>query len=233
MKALVLVALLVASVHAEPMGPCEGGVCDIDHGERPWILRDDCRENHDVVGYQQCRRFGDWSRVAREPDMAVAVGLGTRHIVAPPIPAMMASTRGAALARYADIATGDLQITAGAHGLYGGVELAMGDLTRETYAFGAFVQGGAIVGGRLPLAPFELGAQLFAGGRSIRLTHNINDNKATADRSFVLEARLTAGLWVTPWLLVEAAAGSGLVDHNEWDATIAVAFHSRTFAGER
>lgn len=230
---LPLLALLARSAGAEPMGPCEGGVCDIDHGERPWVLTDDCRENLDVVGYQQCRRFGEWGRVAREPDMAVEVGLGMHHVLAPPVPPMMATARGAALARYADLGTGDVRISAGAHGLYGGVELAVGDLTRDTYPLGAFVQGGAIVGGRVALAPFEVGAELFAGGRSIRLTHNINDSKAAADRSGVVEARLTAGMWATPWLLVEATAGSGIVDRNEWDASIGVAFHSRTFAGER
>ena len=233
MKAALIVMLLAASAGAEPMGPCEGGVCDVDHGERPWVLTDDCREDHDVVGYQQCRRFGEWSRAAREPDLSVEVGLGMRHVLAPPVPPMTMAGRGATLEPYADLATGDVRFTAGAHGLYGGLELAMGDLTRETYAFGAFVQGGAVLGGRLALAPFELGGELFAGGRSIRLTHNINDNKATADRSGVVEARVTAGAWVTPWLLVEAVAGTGIVDRNEWDATIAVAFHSRSFAGER
>ena len=233
MKALVIVSLLAASANAEPMGPCEGGVCDIDHGERPWVLTDDCREDHDVVGYQHCRRFGEWSRAAREPDLAVEVGVGVRHVLSPPVPPMMMLARGAELARYADLAAGDVRFTAGAHGLYAGVEIAMGDLTRDTYAFGAFVEGGGIVGARLALSPFEIGGELFAGGRSIRLTHNINDNKASADRYGVVEVRAIAGAWVTPWLLLEASVGTGILDREEWLATIGVAFHSRSYAGER
>lgn len=233
MKVAIILALLATRAGAEPMGPCEGGVCDVDHGERPWVLTDDCHEDHDVVGYQQCRRFGDWSRIALEPDMSVEAGLGVRHVLAPPVPPMMMSARGAALVRYADLAAGDVRFTAGAHGLYAGVELAMGDLTRDTYPFGAFVEGGGIVGARLALARFEVGAELFGGGRSIRLTRNINDNKATADRSGVVEARLTAGAWLTPWLLLEASAGTGILDRQEWLATVGVAFHSRSYAGER
>lgn len=233
MKAVLVIAMLAAPATAEPMGPCEGGVCDIDHGERPWVLTDDCREDQDVVGYQHCRRFGDWSRVAREPDISVEVGVGMRHVLSPPIPPMTMVARGAQLARYADLAAGDVRFSAGAHGFYAGVEIAMGDLTQDTYPFGAYVEGGALVGVRVSVASFELGGELFAGGRSIRLTHNINDNKATADRSGVVEARLTAGLWLTPWLLLDAAAGTGILDRQEWLATIGVAFHSRSYAGER
>ncbi len=231
-RGILLVLLVAARASAEPGGPCEGGVCDVDQGVRPWVLTDSCHEDHDVVGYRRCPGF-DWARGEDEPDVAVHAGLGWRHVVAPAVPAMVAARTGSAASPLADIAASEVQITIGMAGLYGGLELSVGDLTRRTYSFGAFVQGGVVGGEQLPLGPIVLGGELFGGGRSERLTHDINNNKAPAVTSGVVEARARVGVWVTPWLMVDGAVGSGVLDRRERMATLGVVFHSRSYAGQR
>lgn len=227
-----MLAVLVVAVPArsEPIGPCEGGVCDIDHGQRPWILRDGCVEDHDVVGYRHCRDFGSWS--ARRPSFAVEAGIGWRHVLAPPVPPMYAMRTATPSAELADLATSEARLVLGTRGLYAGLELTIGDVTGRTYPYGAFVQGGAVAGTELPVWRLVLGAELLGGARSVRLTNNLNNNMAPADRSLVVEARVRVGVWVTPWLRVDAAAGEGVLDRRERSATLEVGFHSRSFAGE-
>jgi hypothetical protein len=217
MRLIALAVLAISStVAAEPGGRCEGGVCDVDDGPRPWVLSDSCHEDHDVVGYHRCPAF-DWGRAEDEPDVSVEAGIGWRHVVAPAVPAMAATRTASGSAPLADIATSELRIAVGLGGFYGGVELAVGDLTRRTYPFGAFVQGGVVAGAQLPLGPIVLGAELLGGGRSERLTHNINNNKAPA---------VTSGV-------VEGAIGSSVVDRRERMATLGVVFHSRSYAAQR
>lgn len=232
MKRLVVGAALVmaAPVRAEPIGPCEGGVCDVDQGPRPWLLRAPCVEDHDVLGYQRCRDFGSWS--LHGPDVSVEGGVGWRHVLAPPVPPMFATRTQGGGERIADLATSELRLAVGSRGLYTGVELTLGDVTGAVYPFGAFVQGGAIAGAELTLHHVVLGGELLGGARSVRLTANLNDNQAPADRSLVVEARVRGGVWVTPWLRVDAAAGAGVLDRREWSAALEVAFHSRSFAGD-
>lgn len=233
MKWLAAAVLLVSAVAAaEPGGRCEGGVCDVDQGPRPWVLTDSCHEDHDVVGYRRCPDLG-WGRGQDEPDVAVEAGLGWRHVVAPPVPAMTATRTASGADPLADIATTELRITVGLRGFYGGVELSIGDLTRRTYSYGAFVQGGAVGGVQVPLGPLVLGAELAGDGRSERLTHNINNNKAPAVTSGVVEARARVGVWVTPWLTIDGAVGAGILDRHERMATLGIAFHSRSYAGQR
>ena len=231
-RVVVLVLLVCASAAAEPGGRCEGGVCDVDDGPRPWILTDSCQEKHDVVGYRTCPGFG-WSRDENEPDITVEPSLGWRHVVAPAVPGTMVARSASGSSPLADIATSELRITVGLAGFYGGLELAVGDLTRKTYSFGAFVQGGAVAGVQVPLGPFVVGGELVGEGRSERLTHNINDNKAPAVTSGVVEARVRVAVWVTPWLTINGAVGAGVLDRSERVATLGVAFHSRSYAGQR
>ena len=233
MKGLVLSVLLVSTVAAaEPGGRCEGGVCDVDNGPRPWILTDSCHEDHDVVGYRRCPGFG-WAAGARGPDISVEAGVGWRHVVAPAVPAMTTARTASGSAPLADIATSEFRIAVGLRGFYGGLELAVGDLTRRTYSYGAFVQGGVVGGVQIPLGPFVIGAEVQGGGRSERLTHNINNNMAPAVTSAVVEARVRVGIWVTPWLMIDGAIGAGVLDRRERLATLGLAFHSRSYAGER
>jgi len=231
---IVVLALLLASATAtaEPGGRCAGGVCDVDTGPRPWVLTDSCHEDHDVVGYHRCPGF-DWAKGENEPDIAVEAGLGWRHVLAPPVPAMMTARTASGDTPLADIATAELRLTVGLRGFYGGLELSIGDLTRRTYSFGALVQGGVVGGVQIPLGPFVVGAELLGGGRSERLTHNINNNMAPAVTAGIVEARARAGVWVTPWLMIEGALGTGVLDRRERFATVGVAFHSRTYAGQR
>lgn len=231
-RVVAFVLLACASAAAEPGGRCEGGACDVDDGPRPWILTDSCHEEHDVVGYRRCPGFG-WSHGEDAVDVAVEAGLGWRHVVAPAVPGTMVTRTASGSTPLADIATSEFRITVGLGGFYGGLELSVGDLTRRTYSYGAFVQGGAVGGVQIPLGPIVLGGELVGGGRSERLTHNINNNKAPAVRSGVVEARVRVGMWVTPWLTVTGAVGAGVLDRNERMATLGVAFHSRSFAGQR
>ena len=111
-------------------------------------------------------------------------------------------------------------------------ELSIGDLSGHTYPYGAFIQGGGVLGIAEPLGPIDLGAEALVAGRSIRLTTNIN-RLAPAATEAVIEARLRAAWWLAPWMTVTAEIGSGVLDRSEWVAVIGVGVHTRTFGGRR
>jgi len=222
---LAAALLLISSIaSAEPAA--------IDDGVRPWVLTDSCHEDHDVVGYRSCPEIG-WSHGQDEPDIAVEGGVGLRHVVAPSVPGMTTARSASGSDPLADIATSDFRLTVGGASFYGGLELSVGDLTRHTYPFGAFVEGGVVGGVQIPLGPLVVAGELLGGGRSERLTHNINNNQAPAVTSGVVEARVRIGLWLTPWLTATCAIGSGILDRRERVVTLGFAFHSRSYAGQR
>jgi len=132
----------------------------------------------------------------------------------------------------ADIVTTELRVTTAWDSLYFGGELTIGDLSHHTYPYGAFVQGGGVVGFAAAVGPLDLGAEAAVDGRSTRLTTNIN-KRAPADTEAVIEARVRAALWLTPWMTVTAEAGSGVLDRSEWVAAVGVGIHTRAFGGRR
>ena len=79
--------VIARSAFAEPGAPCEADSCvtPLDPGPRPWIFRDECREENDIVGYRRCTSFGQWAAPAAGPHFAFEVGIGRRHLVAPAV----------------------------------------------------------------------------------------------------------------------------------------------------
>lgn len=233
----IAVVLVSPSLGAEPRGRCAGGTCDVNDGPRPWVLTDDCQETSDVVGHQRCGHYGNWDAEARDPELALEIGFGLRHIVAPrPVvtdstPSSVARTVGGSRPM-ADIVTTELRFTTAVRSFYLGGELAIGDLSHATYPYGAFVQGGGVFGLADALGPFDVAAEALFAGRSIRLTTNIN-RLAPASTDPVIELRARAAYWVTPWFTVTAEAGSGVLDPSEWVAAIGVGVHTRAFGGRR
>ena len=235
-RALAVTLLLAPSLSsAEPGGRCEADMCEADAGPRPWILTDGCRETTDVVGYRHCTEFAQWDATARDPELALEIGFGLRHIVAPrPVvtDAMTIPRVASSSTPMADIATTELRVTRAWQWLYVGGELSIGDLTRHTYPYGAFVQGGGLFGLVDSMGPFDVGAEALVAGRSIRLTTNIN-RLAPAATEAVIEARVRGAWWMTPWMTITAEAGAGVLDRSEWLAVVGVGVNTRSFGGRR
>jgi hypothetical protein len=231
------VVLAPLPAHADWGGRCEAGICDVDQGPHPWLLDDACRDESDVVGHRRCEQFAEWSATNRDPELTFAGGVAFRHIYAPPPVVIdpvshVARTVAASSRPMADIASSEFRFLGGWRSLYFGGELSVGDLTGKTYPYGAFIQSGGVTGVAVALGPFDLAAEAMVGGRSVRLTTNIN-RLAPAFTEVVIEARARAALWVTPWITLEAEIGAGVLDRSEWVAAAMVGLHTRAFGGRR
>lgn len=233
-RALPLVlALAPGVVRAQPAGRCEGDACEADPTPRPWIFSDDCRDTSDVVGYHRCAHFGQWDASDRDPELALEIGFGLRHIVAPrPIVTDATARVAGGSPPMADIETTELRATRAWGSLYLGGELSIGDLSHHTYPYGGFIQGGGVLGVVEPLGPIDLAAEALVAGRSIRLATNIN-RLAPAATEAVVEARVRMAWWLVPWMTITGEAGAGVLDRSEWVAVIGVGIHTRTFGGRR
>jgi hypothetical protein len=229
--ALAAVLAMAPAAAAEPGGRCTGDTCDVDHGPRPWILRDGCTDVSDVVGYRTCDEFGSWSEPTRGQQILVAVGARLRHVVIPPF-GVAARSATPTSDTGDDLVTTAIRVAGAEHGFYLGLELELGDVLHHTYPYGAFVQGDAVAGGNLTLGAFDAGAELAVAGRNVERIVDFEHLPEATYRAFVLEARAHADAWLTPWLTVGIELGAGLLERSEWLAGVTAGFHSRAFGDE-
>jgi len=228
-------ALLPSVAAADRGAPCEAGSCDVDPGPRPWILDNECQDASDVVGYRQCSSFGRWSAAAAGPQLVFAAGVGVRHVVVPAVPAV-ASARGTTVegtpVSDGDITTTVFRVTGVERGFYAGLEVELGDLTGRAYPYGSFLQSGAVLGGQLRLGPVDFGSELLAAGRSSKRVGR-NQPAAASLAEPEVELRARAQVWVSAWLTIDGALGTGLLDRSERFAAVTLGFHTRSFGADR
>ncbi len=235
MRWRVISGLLSASsvAAAQPEAPCAADSCLADPPRRPWVLSDDCRDTTDVVGYQHCARFGEWSAAATDTQLVFEVGLGLRRITALRID-RNASARTSVPDAPGDvsdvIATSSFRVTGVKSGVYAGLEVEIGDLSRRAYRYGGVVQTGGVLGVRGSFGRLELGAEAALAERIVRTTDVEHVTPPTMTGP-VIELRAKVNVWVSPWLTLGGEFGAGLLDRSEWVGAIMFGFHTRAFGG--
>jgi hypothetical protein len=141
------------------------------------------------------------------------------------------------------------------HGFYVAAETELGGLVRNsshvemtsTGTFGAptiEATGGSVIGGlviagvRGEVGSGSLGVEVAAGGRSIMYTYESHylacrtgDSKYAS--SPVLEARVRATHWVSPFVNVGATAGASVIDRSSWVLGLHVGLVSRAYGNQR
>lgn len=105
-------------------------------------------------------------------------------------------------------------------------------------ARGLVVNAYGVIGARAQTKRGTLGVELAGGTRTVQYTYESNYGACETTSSVrgvapVLEARVRAEHWLSPWISVGASFGSNVVERGSWMGGAYFGFHSRAFAGGR
>ncbi len=220
-----------------------------------------CHEVSDIVGYEQCTRFGaSWANERRPP---FTLAFGVRTFMFSPLGHTFSakttkngpevySFEGDILGTKPLIASGfGWQITGYAwRNVYLGVESSWAFGKNGGYAFQAngydvepsgwldtfAFAGGLLMGARIPLGKLSLRPEMLVGGRVLSLSQQATlageAKKATATTAaWALEPRLALDMWVLPWMTVSAFAGKDLRDPRSLSFGLMIVGHVRAYDG--
>lgn len=126
--------------------------------------------------------------------------------------------------------------------LYAGVDLraASADAPAATFAFAGgqpmtwdsawLMTMAGVAGARIPLGRLSLRAEIVAGLHGAELSSQAMDTSASTVAPLV-EPRLAADLWLSPWWALEAMAGANALDRSEHVFGVGLALHLQAFDG--
>ncbi|MBA3541952.1 MAG: hypothetical protein H0T79_20215 [Deltaproteobacteria bacterium] len=208
-----------------------------------------CAGGYDVVGYG-ADGYGSWGRALQLPHFAFEFGTGMRRF-ADPVGTMntLAGEGGYDVVGGAGVdsaVTTQMRMLVGLSGpLYIGVEGEIGGLvsappiravserlpTMEARS-GMVLGATALVGAMWRTGRSALGIELAAGGRSVVYEFDGHGAKfATTAGGAVVEPRVRAEYWLSPWFAAGAMAGANVVASGDWMAAGYLSVHTRAFGG--
>jgi hypothetical protein len=203
-----------------------------------------CHEHSDVVGFQHCSHFGEWSPDDPQmPRLWLELGDLTERFVAPAV-SFANGTGVEGAAAHATATAVALRVLYAPDAIfYVGGELAFGGLVeaREQLPRGAtsdgtiFVSTRAIAGAHAMVRQFGLAAELAAGMRYYDIAACIDDAcMADPDVSHTrleVDARARVDYFFSRAGSVGVAVGNGLVDRSDHEVMIMLAAHMRAMDG--
>ena len=205
----------------------------------------------DYVGHRACKsRFGMWATPMRIAPMYLDWGMAARTLTVPPSATAVPLAAGSGLSLGRRLAASAITTNfrfgmTVAHGIYVGTELELGGVQSDgvRVAGGAaeptnplYVGGYLVTGVRGALGRFSLSTEIAAGGRSVQLQgvdKAGTQGTAPAIGQGVVEARVRAELWLSPWLSGGAVIGTSLVERDETMVGGFLSLHTRAFGGDR
>jgi hypothetical protein len=194
-----------------------------------------CFDDSDVVGYRSCPHYAAWGDNLRDAYFVVENGLNWRVFPDAAQPAAVArsttgvSTQPSSVRRRDHVLTLDERfVRPFGSTLYGALDFEFGNLLVDSTGRDLETDALASIGLRVSLGPAAFAAELAGGGRLYNYV-----GEATMHGEGVLEARARASVWLGPWVTIGPMVGTSLVTRGEWVAGGFIAFHSRTYAGER
>ncbi|HEV7554275.1 MAG TPA: hypothetical protein VGO00_02405, partial [Kofleriaceae bacterium] len=116
----------------------------------------------------------------------------------------------------------------------GGLTAAPGFETRTTESSLPTTTLGyaAVVGIAEPLSGHSrIGLEGAFGGRT--LIYAVDQTQAFAATVPVVEARVRAETWLSPWMTAGVTLGSSVIERNDWMAGAYIGFHTRAYGGQR
>lgn len=187
----------------------------------------------DYVGNRECNTmFGTWAAPARLPPMVLDWGMQLRSVDVP-------TDHGRGLA---PAITSDFRYGVGiAHGVYVGLDTELGvawgaagelpghDRTGDALYLGA----SGFAGWRHALGRFSLSGELAGGVRTVQGNTQAGAATIASDTAGLLEARLRAEVWLSPWASFGLTAGVDTLDPKEQLGGAYFSFHTRAFGGDR
>ena len=228
------VALVVVMVGSIRVGTARADNLALSDDEADRL--DKCLEQSEFVGHRDCSRFGLWGAAREGPYVFAAVGFSVRRLPRPSARAN-AQTTNPVSARMlepppeggADSSVGYVERLSVAlwRPIFVGLEAEIGfsdTAGSDPNARSVFTAGVGIVGLRIGTGPFVIGAELAGGGRVIE-----SDLGTQLTGEPVLEARVLADLWLSPWLTIGGALGTSLLDRGDRMCGLYIGIHSYSF----
>ncbi len=207
-----------------------------------------CVEVSDVVGYQQCSRYGaTWSGAT----LWWELGLTSTRVELDPVDRAVTGGRvisaaGAFTAngpRMRDLYGIGEHLYIGSELLFGHiahgpglmwVAAARGGTTPTSSSTTGTVAGSALlIGARFNAGPVRFGLELAAGPRFAFLTSTAFPSTIFGGGGLVLETRAEASVWISPHWSVIGLAGTSLLDSHEASLTVGLGVHAFPFDGGR
>ncbi len=218
-----------------------------------------CSEVSDIVGYERCHRFGDGWAVERRWPIVLSLELPYQtfdprgvdfdfqrekadpnafSVPGRELGPNVLSTAGLALRgegffwRWLYVGA-EIGFGLG-HNEIGSFTATVGDAsktftTSESAINTVMMQGGVLLGVRVPLGRLSLRLEGFAGG-SILTVDSSGGYSGTAGRGLLMP-RAAADFWVSPNVTFSAYGGFDALDTRNQTLGLAVAFHVRSFDG--
>lgn len=221
-----------------------------------------CYEVSDIVGYRQCTSYGaGWAIPEHLPALALELSTWTARVDLADVD-VSGSIHHSTGPDYTYRVVGrDLGSTALANGLklrmvghrgrvYAGLEGAAAHLgsdqrtqmmadgmTELTSNADTLMMGGLVIGVDHPVGRMTVGLEAFAGGRGVVVEATSHRGACeTEDQRVVghavVEGRVRADVWLTPWLTAGGYAGKDAVT-GQTSAGLSLAGHLRAFDGGR
>ncbi len=171
-----------------------------------------CYDTTEIVGRENCSRYGGWSRDSSTLALTIDLGYEYRSFVAP------------SLANHELMADGgSLRVVDRINSvLYAGGDVGAGGLSWSAET--SYDEIHAIVGARVVLYRLGVAVELVGGG-------GVVETAAATDARFSLEARARAEWFVLPYVSVAVTYGHSLIERDEQMMTVSLAFHTRVMDG--
>lgn len=221
-----------------------------------------CVEVSSVVGRSQCswNRFGRWN-VARVPRIAMRIGTSVHSFSAAAMSFAGQAAHGDGIAYRmvggeltsdpASAVTVDLGVTArfGRYA-YAGVEGQIGRAMVDTRMIerdsglqidssaSIFSQSGVVAGVAVPVGNLSLRAEALVGARLVGLSVTSRhadcvDDSMAFDWSLLVEPRVSAETWLSPWMSAGVQVGSNVAGERDMSVGVFLRGHTRAFDATR
>ena len=261
--ALAAALALLLAAPGVARAECSGDDGDSDSGAASGDDDDDdqpaCEEVSGVVGHSVCRRFGSWD-ASRRPPLRVTVGTSMRQVAlgstafsgaAPhdmPASYRVVTDPADDLARGATLDV-EVAVALGRH-LYAGLagsggvlaapptsKTTVGELDVSSGPL-TYLSGSAVLGAALELGDYRLLGELGAGVQAIGIAVDTSQGECEAsdtrfDADLLLEPRLVAARWLTPWISAGAGVSTNLLGRRAMSLGLFVGGHLRAFDAGR
>lgn len=252
---IAAVAALAPSALADPSTPRYRY-----SGDRSDYGVPDCLNDSPVVGRSQCKRFGRWALPPGLPRLQMSVGGSVRVLGAHDLKLdRSAVDRGVAYAntggtqdlgpQSGSALTFDWRLTGElSRLLYTGIDVSVGSALIDDPAQeqalgitlgeerGMYYAAGAIAGLLLQGGPLVLRGEMVGGARLVEVPFQYRGSEVRSRASVtqgVVEPRLAAEVWLTPWVTLGARVGSDLLRRRDYMAGLYINLYGRAFDDSR
>jgi hypothetical protein len=191
----------------------------------------------DVADVEVPPRFGEWGEALEAPYMTVTLGAHMRVLPRtgsrdPGVAARTISQPETTTGSQRSYTFAQRAVVAVANPLFLGVEaeIGLGGLESGVVERSVAAGGLVLVGFHAGFGPIAADVELGGGGRFLETA---NPTHGLLGGEGVVEVRVRAEIWLTPWFTAGGVLGSSVIAKGDWMAGLYLGFHTWSFGGRR